>query len=897
MLSAPKMVRLSQLLDEALELEPEAQKLWLEALSPGDRDLQPGLRKALFPREVEAGEFDPLSTLPTIGAARGPPAVSSGSKAGDRIGPYLLTRRLGEGGMAEVWLAERADGAFKREVALKLPMLSRLRRDLEGRFARERDILAALEHPNIARLYDAGVSAEGLPYLAMEFVAGQPLTTWCDGHQLGIEGRLDLVLQVLDALEYAHGHQVIHRDIKPSNVLVTQSGQVRLLDFGVAKLLAREDEQTELTQLYGQALTPEYASLELIRGDQIGPAADVYSLGVVLYELLTGDRPYHLKSGMSMLRIEQAIAAVRIERPSRLLTADAGSKRGLTQENLARKLRGDLDAVAMKALAKLPADRYESATELADDLRQYLRGRPVRARINTTVYRASKAVQRHKMATLASLAAFAVIASLGYELIRRASFDGLSISRHGIEDAGAAAPAAIPVDDKSLAVLAFVDMSEQHDQEYFSDGLSEELIDRLSHSADLRVVSRTSSFYFKGRKATIGEIARALHVSAVLEGSVRKSGKALRINAQLVRGSDGAYLWSQAYDRELSDIFKLQEEIAGIVAASLKAALIERALQAPAARPDPQAYNLLLQGNYLLARYTKADTEKAIAYYEKAIATDPGYALPWVRLAEANINRANNSWAPITEASERARGALQRALRRDPASTEAHRLLGELYETFDWDWDRAQAEWQRAQELDSSETRSRMSRAEADMFRFGRFDEWIALLRQTLSRDPLDTVALSELGWALFYAARLDESAAVSRHLLELNPSFAGAGARLAYSLLLAGKPLEALTAAEAEADESWRLSTLPAIYWALGRRFQSDQALRQLKQKYSEGCAANIAQMYAYRGQMDDAFEWLDRAYQLRDGALIELRVNPLLRNLHGDPRYQTLLAKMQFG
>jgi TolB-like protein len=438
-------------------------------------------------------------------------------------------------------------------------------------------------------------------------------------------------------------------------------------------------------------------------------------------------------------------------------------------------------------------------------------------------------------------------------------------------------------------------MSEQQDQEYLSDGLSEELIDRLLRSPDLRVVSRTSSFSFKGKQATIREIASKLSVSYVLEGSVRKVGSDLRISVQLVRALDGASRWSQTYDRRLSDIFKLQDEIAGSVAASLKAALNEPTARASAARPEPQAYNLLLQGNYFLARYTKSDTDKAIGYYRKAIATDPKYALPWARLADADMNRARNSWAPIIEASERAQSELQRALRIDRNSAETHRLLGDLHATFYWDWDQAQREWQRAHELDPSETKSRMSQSELDMWRFGRFDGRIAQLRQALARDPLDTTALSDLGWALFYAGRFDESAVASRHLLELNPGYAGAGARLAYSLLLTDKRLEALTAAEAEADESWRLSTLPAVYWALGRHFESDQTLRQLEQKYAAGCAYNIAHMYAYRGDADAAFAWLDRAYRQRDGGMVESKVHPLLGSLHADPRYQALLVEMK--
>ncbi len=227
--------------------------------------------------------------------------------------------RSAQGGMAEVWLARRADGAFKREVALKLPLLRQLRQDLAQRFAVERDILASLEHPNIARLYDAGIDTGGCPYLAMEYVQGQPLTDWCDAQSLGLSDRLKLFLQVLEAVRFAHEKQVIHRDLKPSNILVTQSAQVRLLDFGVAKLLEGDEaDKTSLTSIYGRALTPDYASPELLRGDLVDVRSDVYSLGVLLYELLTGIRPYRLKSAASMGLLEQAIGTLEIKKPSML---------------------------------------------------------------------------------------------------------------------------------------------------------------------------------------------------------------------------------------------------------------------------------------------------------------------------------------------------------------------------------------------------------------------------------------------------------------------------------------------------------------------------------------------------------------------------------------------------
>ena len=282
--------------------------------------------------------------------------------------------------MAEVWLARRADGAFRREVALKLPLLGRPRADLEQRFARERDILASLEHPNIARLYDAGVDPSGLPYLSMEYVKGRPLTHWCDEHRLGIRGRLGLLLQVLEAVQYAHEKQVIHRDLKPSNVLVTESGQVRLLDFGVAKLLEADDPQfTELTNVHGRAVTPDYASPELLRGEPIDARSDVYSLGVLLYELLTGVRPYRLSCAASMGLLEHAITTVEVKKPSTQLEAEAVAARGTMPEKFSsatagRSGRHRAQSASQRTCAALPERRGPGGGPAAPSARKTYRG-------------------------------------------------------------------------------------------------------------------------------------------------------------------------------------------------------------------------------------------------------------------------------------------------------------------------------------------------------------------------------------------------------------------------------------------------------------------------------------------------------------------------------------------
>ncbi|MGE5338544.1 MAG: protein kinase domain-containing protein [Gemmatimonadota bacterium] len=400
---------ISQLLDEGLDLGPGERANWLKRLASTQPGLAPLVRELL---EAHAARetADVLERLPQLDEL--PPAGDGGLAPGERIGPYRLKRELGAGGMALVWLAERVDGAFTRDVALKLPQFSRLRRDLAARFARERDILARLEHPHIARLYDAGVSADGLPYLALEYVEGEPITAFCDRHALDLRGRLRLFAQVLDAVQYAHAHLVIHRDVKPSNVLVTKDGQVRLLDFGIARLLADDEgsSATQLTQLAGRALTPDYASPEQIRGESLTIASDIYSLGVLLFELLTGSKPYSLKLG-SIAQLEQAILEAEPARPSAMAVSQtAAAARATTPRRLQRALAGDLDTIVLKALRKSPDLRYSTSAALADDLQRHLAGRAVLARPDSAWYRARKWLARHRFgAAAAAVAAFAVV--------------------------------------------------------------------------------------------------------------------------------------------------------------------------------------------------------------------------------------------------------------------------------------------------------------------------------------------------------------------------------------------------------------------------------------------------------------------------------------------------------
>ena len=374
----------SALLDRALELAPSDRLAWLDTLDAEHEHLKPALR-SLLQRSAGVETAHWLDTLPR---SDGPaPALDeSDLKAGALIGPYRLLRELGVGGMGSVWLAERADGTLKRQVALKLPRAS-WARGLAERMARERDILASLEHPNIARLYDAGTDAQGRPFLALEYVEGQPIDVYCRERALSIRQRLELLLEVASAVTFAHSRLVIHRDLKPSNILVTADGQVRLLDFGIAKLMEGDrTQETQLTQLAGRALTLDYASPEQIRGEPMGTPSDVYSLGVVAYELLAGLRPYKLKRGTAA-ELEETIATVDAPLASDMASNPADRK----------ALKGDLDNIVAKALKKAPGERYATVDAFADDLRRHLDHEPVSARADSFGYRVAKFVRRHRL--------------------------------------------------------------------------------------------------------------------------------------------------------------------------------------------------------------------------------------------------------------------------------------------------------------------------------------------------------------------------------------------------------------------------------------------------------------------------------------------------------------------
>src|SRR6478735_4493164 len=383
--------RLSPLLDALFELDDDERTRSLELMREEDPQTADDL-EALLRLETDREDF--LSE-PLVAPLPGP-------RPGADVGPYRLERMLGEGGMGQVWLAARADGLYQRRVALKLLRPGLVDPNLRLRFTRERQILARLAHPHIARLLDAGVSADHQPYLALEYIEGEPITDYCRAHKLSIESRLDLFRQVGDAVSHAHANLIVHRDLKPSNILVTPAGDVRLLDFGIAKLIeGASPAHSHLTEQSGRALTPDYAAPEQLLGEPLTVAADIYSLGVVLYELLSGQRPYRLDRN-SRGALENAILEAQPARPSEV--AAEGDRRAL---------RGDLDTIVLKALKKMPHERYATVHALADDIVRYLRRRPVLAQPDNWRYLAGRFIARNKLAVGAAATVLAAILAGG----------------------------------------------------------------------------------------------------------------------------------------------------------------------------------------------------------------------------------------------------------------------------------------------------------------------------------------------------------------------------------------------------------------------------------------------------------------------------------------------------
>jgi TolB-like protein/Flp pilus assembly protein TadD len=454
-------------------------------------------------------------------------------------------------------------------------------------------------------------------------------------------------------------------------------------------------------------------------------------------------------------------------------------------------------------------------------------------------------------------------------------------------------PSASIANLRSIAVLPFIDMTQAKDQEYLSDGLAEELLNLLAKIPELRVAARTSAFAFKNKSEDVQTVAKKLHVAHILEGSVRKSGNRVRITAQLIRADSGYHLWSETYDRDLTDIFKLQDEIAGAVVQALKVTLLAGALPERAAPKNPEAYSLYLQGRFYFDLHTKDALEKSIDFLHRAAKLDPTYEPTWTTLSIAYGDVIGRGLLTAEEALRQARAAAKVALELNPKSAPAHVAIGLLHMNYDWDWAAADREFKQALEFEPGNSAVLNASANLDLV-LGRTGTGATLFQQALARDPLSASSYSNLGVAYYADGRLADAEAAFRKSIELQSGAGYTHNGLGLVLLSQGKLEAALEEMRRESDETWRLQGLAVVYAAMGRREESERALAELTAKFRKDAPYAIATVHGYRGETDLAFEWLERAYAERDATLAAIKVDPLFHKIVADPRYATLLRKV---
>jgi serine/threonine protein kinase/tetratricopeptide (TPR) repeat protein len=600
---------------------------------------------------------------------------ASVSLTGHRIGAYVIVRELGHGGMATVYLAARADGYFEKEVAIKiLKPVEGNTAELLGRFRAEREVLASLDHPNIAALFDAGTTGDGMPYFVMEYVPGIPVTSYVEEHHLPIRERLSLFLKICAAVEVAHRRRVVHRDLKRSNILVNAEGEPKLLDFGIAKLL--EENPLAVTATGQQRLTPISASPEQARGDEVTRASDIYALGALLYEILTGYTPHRFQSRQPGL---DEVARVVCDEEPILPSLAAG------HPETRHALRGDLDAIILRAMRKDPSERYASVADLATDIRHYLAGEPVHARPNTLPYRLLRFAGRHTPSggRVASTALMLVLALLtGLFLVSRRSEP---VARAPRLPVGAQIPA------KSIAVLPFDDFAAANGTSYFADGVQDDILTDLAKAEDLKVISRAGVSPYRKGVRDVREIRQDLGVAYVLEGSVRRLKDRVRVNAQLIDTESDVQVWAEQYDRKLEDLFALQSDLSQALVTQLKGKLSAREKAAIESKPtaDVQAYDLYLQARESFVRY---EYGKTVDLLDQAVARDPKFALAYCLLTNAHlyIYRYGEDMTPAR--LEKARVAAETALRLAPKLPESHLAQAQYYYNGLRDYEKAQAE-------------------------------------------------------------------------------------------------------------------------------------------------------------------------------------------------------------
>ena len=857
---------------------------------------------------------------------------------GTAIGRFEVLRELGRGGFGVVY--EARDRDLGRQVALKVVRPGRVKEE-EGRVNREAEAIARLTHPNLVTLYDVGRS-DGGPYLVFEFLRGKTLQERMDDGPMPVQEAVHVATEVARGLAHAHAEGVVHRDLKPSNVFLTNKGQVKILDFGMAHAFGRR-------RLSGG--TPAYMAPEQWEDEPEDERTDVFALGVMLHRMLSGEYPFpegrgrwsseaatvpkldvpgapelpelvekmldratkaRPRDGAAVLAALMPIEDALRTRPAEGSPPVHVSKRKATFGDLLAELRRrrvfrvmvgygifafallqvtepvlhayDLPAWVLTAVVTALAVGFPVAIVLSwlyDFTAQGVKRTP------TASGTGGRSVPRRSLAAmLAGVAVLAALPLLGWYVWQRAS------------ERRATNPKAAEV-QPSVAVLPFADMSPAKDLEYFGDGIAEEILNALAQVKGLKVIGRTSSFSFKGKADDLRAIGQKLNVETILEGSVRKEGTILRITAQLIRVADGSHLWSKVFDRGQGGLFAIQEEIARAVATALQVKLLPGEDQnARWIRTDkPEAYDLLLMGRNFVKRRTTEDFRRAMAAFEKAVALDPGYAAAWAGISRAARGIRANSDEPAPEMVEKGLAAADKAIALAPDLPQGYYARGNARTGFWVDRAGADADFARAEELEPKEVRDRNA-AERErrekMTREERIREELARLQAQAGRDPLDPGVWSDLGRVYMITGDYGHAREALGRALDISPGHMNAINFMCPSLVVDGLNEEVLALASRMRSQVLRLTCTAVAQHGLGRERESREALDVLIAQFPEQGPYQIATVLAWRGEVERAFEWLERAIASHDNGLNMMAFDPLLRGLRGDSRWKPLVEKI---
>ena len=863
MSTADKWREIDPYFDEALSLPDDERDAWLAALDAEKPAIAESVRELLAEhREAVAEQF--LET-------GSPHPAPESSLAGETIGPYTLVSPIGHGGMSSVWLAERTDGRFDRRVAIKFLSAVHIGRSDE-RFRREGGMLARLSHPHIAQLIDAGVSPGGSPYLVLEYVDGEPIDRYCDRRGLDVRGRLLVFLDVLAAVDHAHASSIVHRDIKPSNVLVTSDGQVKLLDFGIGKLLDTDSvgHATMLTRDGGVGLTPEYAAPEQLTGGGVSPATDVYALGVLLFVLLTGRHP-----AGDVRSTAHLVQRVVHDEPPR-------SSAVATDEKLRRVLRGDLDTILAKALKKDPHDRYESVGEMADDLRRYLGDEPISARPDSIAYRGSKFVRRHLPWFVATAAAVVVVAVLAATYYVN----------------GGLRPAPNP-EIHSLLMLPLDNLSAGNDDDYLADGLTDRLTTELATIGSLRVISHTTAVQAKRDGKPLAQLGRDLGIDAIVKGSITRTGSRIRLTAQLVQLNPERPLWSEVYDRDLNDLFNVESDLVDALVRAIQITLSpdDRARWERRRPVRPEALQAYLRARHYESGEGGVATDRAIDAYKDAVELDPTFTAARAGLARAYIFGVV---LPPKIALARARETAIQAAQLDPASPDVllASAVTKLYS--DHDFVGSEQDFRRAIEADPGNADANFYYSQC-LTVMGRFDEAVAAARRAQRLDPWSPLIAHYIGRIQYFGREYDAALRTLKDALDLDPNYAFTQIVLVTVYEQLHRYDEALDHRQAYLTLNGARPDEVAALVQLGHRSGYFAFLRGYAQRGQAAVkrrgyvtSTDQAQIYALSGDVNEAFRWLQRAVDDDTRDLIYLNVEPAFDSLRGDPRFGALTRQV---